>query len=372
MTGFPTTNTGWLSSARTRRNIALAVTILLLLLSYVVMQMTALPRSNFIAQHYDEINWQRFLPKPKPIAIATPEASQPEKNRPLANTAELAEAPRVPERLDLAAELKDLNFDLAKPAQQQLSARGAEIKDSPAPVRDAIPSLSESDFSASFDYDVTNLETRLPAGVRGRRSGNGRGSDIRVGSGGDTGIGGGLNNSGSTADAGLGVPSRGNNERGKSGGEAAVKVDLKGLNDFGDNFRNFTPIYRALLEWMRRHPVDLPEVVDRFMGFQPGNLTSRVVFNIEGRRFEMLLLCVEATYEVRVVLLEGDDVTYLIDEGFKKQSNYLRLGNLTRQPNGEIMRFGSVMRAASDRRTQEFYQIFLSWWDTVKDEVGGK
>lgn len=372
MTGFPTTNTGWLSSARTRRNVALTVTILLLLLSYVAMQMTALPRSNFIAQHYDEINWQRFLPKPKPIAIATPETSQPEETKPAERIAELAEAPRLPERLNLAAELKDLDFDLARPARQQLSARGAEIKDSPAPVRDAMPSLSESDFSSSLDYDKTNPETRLPAGVRGRRSGNERGNDIRVGSGGDAGIGGGLGNSSTAADAGLGVPSRGNNERGKSGGEAAVKVDLKGLNDFGDNFRNFTPIYRALLEWMRRHPVDLPEVVDRFMGFQPGNLTSRVLFNIEGRRFEMLLLCVEATYEVRVVLVEGDDVTYLIDEGFKKQSNYLRLGSLTRHPEGEIMRFGSVMRAASDRRTQGFYQIFLSWWDTVKDEVGGK
>jgi hypothetical protein len=336
------------------------------------MRIAALPRSNFIAQHYDEINWQRFLPKPKPIAIATPETSQPEENKPLANTAELAETPRVPQRLDLAAELNDLDFDLAKPAQQQLAARGAEIKNSPAPVREAMPSLSESDFSSSLNYDITNLETRLPAGVSGRRSGNERGNDIRVGSGGDAGIGGGLGNSSIASDAGLGVPNRGNSERGKNSGQAAVKVDLKGLNDFGDNFRNFTPIYRALLEWMRRHPVDLPEVVDRFMGFQPGNLTSRVVFNIEGRRFEMLLLCVEATYEVRVVLIEREDVTYLIDEGFKKQSNYLRLGNLARQPEGEIMRFGSVMRAASDRRTEEFYQIFLSWWDTVKDEVGGK
>jgi hypothetical protein len=71
-----------------------------------------------------------------------------------------------------------------------------------------------------------------------------------------------------------------------------------------------------------------------------------------------------------VVLIDGNEVTYLIDEGFKKHSNYLRLGSLTRQTDGEIMRFGSMMREASDRRTQEFYQIFLSWWDTVKDEVG--
>jgi hypothetical protein len=105
------------------------------------------------------------------------------------------------------------------------------------------------------------------------------------------------------------------------------------------------------------------------MGFQPGNLTSQVTFSIDNRRFEMFLLCVEATYEVRICLVEGNEVTYLIDQGFKKQSNYLRLGSLAWLPTGEIHRFGSVLREASDQRTQDFYQIFLSWWETVKHEV---
>jgi hypothetical protein len=273
--------------------------------------------------------------------------------------------------MDLSAELRNLDIDLAKPAPPKLAARGAAIKNSPAPVREAMPSLLESDLNITPDlsFDMTNLETRLPG--RGRQAGNEKGNDIRVGSGGNAPVGGGLGQSGSASDAGLGVPGRGGSSRGK-GGEASVKVDLKGLNDFGENYRNFTPIYKALVEWMRRHPADLPEVVDRFMGFLPGNLTSRVGFNIDGREFEMLLLCVESTYEVRVCLIERSEVTYLIDEGFKKQSNYLRVGAVTQQADGEILRFGSVLREASDRRTQEFYRIFLSWWETVKHEVGGK
>jgi hypothetical protein len=369
VTGYTTTRTGFLHSAQARRSIALGVTSVLLLLSYATLRIAALPRANFIDRHYDDINWTRFLPKPRPIII--PEATEPvpEKPRPQQLTAEIAEVTRAPERLDLSAELKELEIDLAKPASPQITAHGAEAQKPSAVTRETMPSLLESDLNANLSFDVTNLDTRLPGA--GRRSGNEKGSGIRVGSGGQTTMSGGLGESNNSTDAGLGIPGRGNSSRGK-GGEAAAKVDLKGLSHFGENYRNFTPIYRALLEWMRRHPVDLPEVVDRFMGFQAGNLTSRVVFSIGGREFEMLLLCVESTYEVRIALVEGDEVTYLIDQGFKKQSNYLRIGSLARQPDGEIHRFGSVLREASDRRTQEFYQVFLSWWDTVKDEVGGR
>lgn len=379
MIGYRTTTpTGFLGTARTRRNLALGVTLLLLLLTYVSLQLANLPHVDFLAQHYDDINWQRFIPKPKPQPIAITEAEQPEPTETgPAKMPELASTARVPQRLNLDAELKDFNLDLtqptlATPGPQKPAASGVDIKNSPAPVRETT-SLTESDFSVNLNYDATNLATRLPAGTRGQRAGNEKGNDIRLGSAGDAPTGGGLGNGTSAAvggDAGLGAPGRGNANRGQ-GGQAAVKVDLKGLNDFGDNFRNFTPIYRALLEWMRRHPADLPDVVDRFMGFQAGNLTSRVKFNANGQRYEMFLLCVESTYEIRVLLVENDEVTYLIDEGFKKQSNYLRTGALTRQANNEILSFGSVMREASDRRTQAFYQIFLSWWDTVKAEVGG-
>jgi hypothetical protein len=373
--GYRPTPTGFLSSARTRRNLALSATILLLLLSYAGLQIANLPRTNFIAQHYDDINWQRFLPKPKPIAITEVEDPEPAETGPEQKRPEFASTSRVPERLDLSAELKDLDVDLTQPdivksGPQKPAASGVDIKNSPAPMRETMPSLSDGDFSVKLNYDETNLTARLPAGATGRRSGNEKGTDIRLGRGGEAAFGSGLGNSTGPTDggnAGLGVPSRGNSNRGQ-GGQATVKVDLK---NFSVDDRNFSPIYRALIEWMRRHPADLPEVVDRFMGFQAGNLTSRVDFNIGGRRYEMFLLCVESTYEVRVVLLEKDEVIYLIDEGFKKQSNYLRTGALTRQPNKEILSFGSVMREASDRRTQDFYQIFLSWWDTVKAEVGG-
>jgi hypothetical protein len=310
-------------------------------------------------------------------------------------TTESATAPRAaPQRMNLAAELGDLDIGTPILAQPKFTGRGGEGKNSPAgsappkrtPVvgRDDMTSLLESGFDADLDGGINDLGARLPGQGRGQNHGIGKDSGIRIGNSGEgnggTGPGGlggggfgqnGLGNGAGVGDGGLGLPGRGDSGRGKAG-QASVKVDLKGLDDFGENYRNFTPIYRGLIQWIRRYPADLGEVGGRFMGYQSDNLSSRAIFKIGGREFEMLLLCVESTFEVRVCLIEGSEVTYLIDQGFKKQSNYLRIGAVTQQADGEILRFGSALREASDRRTQEFYQIFLSWWDTVKDEAGGK
>lgn len=118
MIGYRTTTpTGFLGSARTRRNLALGVTLLLLLLTYVSLQLANLPRVDFLAQHYDDINWQRFIPKPKPQPITIAETTQPEltETGPVQKMPQLASTARVPQRLNLDAELKDFNLDLTQP-----------------------------------------------------------------------------------------------------------------------------------------------------------------------------------------------------------------------------------------------------------------
>jgi hypothetical protein len=83
----------------------------------------------------------------------------------------------------------------------------------------------------------------------------------------------------------------------------------------------------------------------------------------------MFLLCIEASYEVRIVLVDGPEVTYLIDQGFRKRSNFLRAGSIDRLPDNEILKFGTNLRPAESERAATFYQVFLSWWEQVKHEV---
>lgn len=303
-------------------------------------------------------------------------------------TAGLAGSRGAPARMDLAAELDDLGMGTPVAALPRVAARGTGVTDTRVVTREVMPTLKETDTTLDGDLnlDGPSLQTTLPGQARGRGFGgnNSKSNGILLGSGGnaDAGIGSGsgvAGNGSGAVDAGLGVPggtgSSGfkreqGSTRGRAANEATAKVTLKNFDQLG-GYDNFTPIYRALVEWMRKHPAALSDVVNRFMGYQPGNLTTSVKFVAGGRQFEIFLLCVDATYEIRVCMAEGNNITYLIDQGFKKQSNYLRTGVLERQPNGEVLLFGSVMREASDRRSQEFYQIFLSWWDTVKGEVGG-
>ncbi|MDZ7266878.1 MAG: hypothetical protein ONB48_06125 [candidate division KSB1 bacterium] len=282
----------------------------------------------------------------------------------------------MPQRIDLAAELGDLGMGQPILAEPKLAGAGrGTVTGTPAVGRTDLAASWDTELgSGGLDLGGSDLETALPGQGRSRGFGgrNAAAEGIRVGSGGagETGLGQGLGAGGD--DAGLGLPGRGISGRGTGNGSgaASAKVVLKNLQDFGGDYRSFTPIYKALAEWMRKNPRDLSEVVDRFMGYQPGNLTAAETFWVGDRRFEIFLLCVEATYEVRVCLVEGDEITYLIDQGFKKQSNFLRVGSLTRLPGqNAIHRFGSELREASDQRAQQFYQIFLSWWETVKHEV---
>ncbi|RMF69062.1 MAG: hypothetical protein D6743_02515, partial [Calditrichaeota bacterium] len=152
-----------------------------------------------------------------------------------------------------------------------------------------------------------------------------------------------------------------------SGG--SVQVQMVQMSDLGGDFADLSPIYRELIEWMKRHRSALPPVVGRFMESAPGDLTAVVDFEIDGRKFQMFLLVKEALYEVRVCLIENNESTYLIDRGFKENSRYLRVGSVNRTPTGKILSFGTVRKAASNHRTVAFYQIFLSWWESARSQT---
>jgi len=147
-----------------------------------------------------------------------------------------------------------------------------------------------------------------------------------------------------------------------------VEVGMKSLEDFGEDYTAID--YRALVEWMKDNPEDLPVPAKRLMSegqFDQNPLTSRVPFFINDRQFDLLLMVSEERYEVRIILIENEDATYLVDRGFRGESNRLDVGNVGYQED-RIAEIDSQMRDAGIEQTEEFYGIFLSWWDSVKDE----
>ena len=156
----------------------------------------------------------------------------------------------------------------------------------------------------------------------------------------------------------------------RSTGGMGVEVGLRDLSDFGDEYSDMDPIIHDLIAWMRENPADLPVPVERRMEggrWDSNNLTSRVLFYIGDQQYDLLLMAKEEDLELHIFLVENRlDVTYLIDRGFRGESNTLRVGNVGYQDE-DIAHVDSQMRPAGTQQTKEFYQIFLSWWENYDE-----
>lgn len=121
--------------------------------------------------------------------------------------------------------------------------------------------------------------------------------------------------------------------------------------------------------WMRSNPAPLPVGVRVHMNYESTFLTSVAPFVSGGVRWELYLMFNDALRELHIVLVEGDRSVYLIDRGFQEQSRSLREGTV-RRSNGSIVAVDSRSSAASGDRAREFYNVFLSWWETTKADAG--
>jgi len=145
------------------------------------------------------------------------------------------------------------------------------------------------------------------------------------------------------------------------------KVPLKDVRDLGADYDDLSPIYKELVAWMKKNPSTLSGVVKTFMGHETGDLSSKVRVPLQGLKIDIFLVCREEQYEIRICIVEDAIATLLIDKGFKKQSNYFRIGAVHKKDSGQIFSFGTAQESASDYRTVRFYQLFLSWWKRVKE-----
>ncbi len=153
----------------------------------------------------------------------------------------------------------------------------------------------------------------------------------------------------------------------RDGGAQGQQVGLRDLSEFGDGYSDMDPIIHDLIRWMKENPADLPIAVRRTMTdgrWDDSLLSSRVPFFIENRQFDLLLMAKEEDLEIHIFLVEERNATYLIDRGFRGESSYLRRGNVAYH-NEDIADVDSQMRQAGSAQTQEFYQIFRSWWESI-------
>lgn len=143
-------------------------------------------------------------------------------------------------------------------------------------------------------------------------------------------------------------------------------VEIKLRDDVDDNEQDISELINELIIWMKNNSTSFSNVLKRFMNYEHGNLTSKVKFSVDNEVYDLYLLCKENMMEVRICLVHKDKSILLIDNGFKEKSNYLRKGDVRKDQNNRIVSFITRQENPSEAATKEFYQIFLSWWHTIK------
>ncbi len=339
----------------TDRLIAGSATAFFLLGAYLALRLASLPAVELQTETYEDINWTRFRPQPKKIIPAPRPVKPPEPEKQIQ-----AEPPppaaKAIVKIDLSALASQLDV-LGQPAPARKKVTHSKSGDG---ARKKVQlDVKKSSMLSGLNTLLGDASQRLRLPERPGRGGKrSTGATLQAGSGSSADLkqGGNYGTSGATLQA----------PEGKSETGAVAQVEMVDMAGFGQGFADLSPLYHPLVDWMKKHPVRLPEVVRRFMEGTAGDLTSVVSFQIGGREFEMFMMCKQNLNEIRLCLVEDDRSTYLIDRGFKEQSSFLRTGSVNRAGDGALLAFGTTRQAASNQRTDEFYQIFLSWWDSVK------
>ena len=156
----------------------------------------------------------------------------------------------------------------------------------------------------------------------------------------------------------------GNVSRANNTGETDMTVERMSLDEFGSDYDRLE--VQELIDWMKRNPGELPIGVRQLVRYRPAFLSSVTTFTIDGKPYELYLMCKERLYEIHIVLVDAEASTYLVDRSFQKLSTYLSEGQVRRAQRGEITAVRSQRNAASSDASHEFYSLFLSWWEQAK------
>lgn len=356
-----------------KRYYSAAITALVCILVYIslyIARVTDPDSTQIQMSEMTELNITQFEPEvEEPDLEAEDEIEEEE-------PAEQEEAPEEAEAETPAPERVDMEDMLPEGVEVDLSISEAEQQTTPDDTEADTDVADDSDPS-SLRMDETEIERSGISSLEGdeltspteqRESPDG---DL-----GDDGSGLGVDEGGGLSDEDRGITNGADGgslldgAQVREGQDEGQEVGVQDLEDFGDDYSDVDPIIHDLIEWMKENPADLPSPVRRVMEdgrWDDSYLTSRVPFHTDDEQFDLFLMVKEDILEVHIFLVENhQDATYLIDRGFQQQSSYLRVGNVGYDEE-DLAEIDSRMRQARTDDTQEFYQVFLSWWNSVEE-----
>jgi|GEM_PF-1919226 len=336
-----------------RNKITWGIILLLFLISYMVLALVPFPDYQQVRQlELDDDFFEMFEPPPQPIL-------QPKESEVQTDTR--SEAQGLSEEEIAAAftfkevETMDAGGQIIQEMEifDEVGGGGLDemMEDFEDPMEGTV-AIGDGDFLSGDDADAFFAE-----GLRGLKT---DGETIGIEGGTGTGISsrgsGGGRGGGRGGGIGTGIGP------GKAVGTGSgVSVALKSYGS--EDYQGKDLIY-PLIQWMKSHLKEHPYTMKQFLEYEPEDLTSIVEFNIQDRSFSMFLRCTEETRELALCIVEGTSATKLVDQGISERSHNLEVGIITRnEESGDIIGAYSKRTSPTHEKTDEFMNIFLSWWN---------
>lgn len=347
---------------------ALATTALVAILAgvLVAVQVPEVTTTRDLYRELDPDQIADMQPSPEVEPEETPEeTSTDEEEAPEEAVEEETEPQKSPERVDLGdmAEQQD-DVDLGAEETPGETSEQSDVDDKPTRI-DAGEDVAQEEAGESGGFDTFNdpSDRSVPQGEE--RGGEG-GED-------DEGIALARGERETSADDGAGFGEGGEvvgGGEGRASAEesgAAIEVGLQDIEEFGEDHQDIE--MEKLLEWLRQNPRELPPGVKQHVNYQSGNLASTVSFEAKGGSiYDLFIMVKEEIMEVHVVIVSGEDTRYLVDRSFTEEGRFFRVGSAQRDGENTITSIRSERRPLGEQ-SEEFYEVFLSWWEKAKQDV---
>ncbi len=148
----------------------------------------------------------------------------------------------------------------------------------------------------------------------------------------------------------------------RTAGTLLPEISRVSLFAMGRDFENLELM--DITDWMSRNSSDLPIGIRLLIRHRDRFYSSASQFILDGKRYELYLMCKQLQYEMHIVLVEEDQALYLIDRSFQNLSRTLQRGEVSRDEERGIYVVKSLV--AVEDSPEQFYAPFWSWWEYAR------
>lgn len=119
---------------------------------------------------------------------------------------------------------------------------------------------------------------------------------------------------------------------------------------------------QRIIDWVRQHPSNIPQVIQRHMDYLDGDYVSQASTMIQGEQVHLYLLVRGGYSQLHVLMLIGDNSYLFYDRGMQGEASRFRVGSVNRTES-EVSRIVSQEREITSKEAQQFYSAFIEWWE---------